>query len=163
MKNFYDLEAKTSSGKAMKLNEFKGKIVLIANTASKCGYTPQYEQLEGIYKKYSGKGFTVLGFPSNDFGAQEPGTNEEIAKFCKLNYGVTFPLFEKNPVTGKEKQGVFKYLTEETGKDIAGEVKWNFEKFLIDGKGNVVARFPSGVKPDSAEVVSKIEELLKNR
>ena len=160
MKSVHDTTVKTNSGKPLNLSEYKGKVLLIVNTASNCGYTSQYEQLEAIHKKYAKKGFMVLGFPSNDFGAQEPGTNEEIAKFCKLNYGVSFPLFEKNPVKGAAKQELFKVLTEESGPTMAGEVNWNFEKFLIGKDGKLVARFPSKVKPDSTELTAKIEGLL---
>lgn len=160
MRNFHDLEAKLNNGKAVKLSEYKGKVLLVVNTASECGYTPQYEQLEELQKKYGSKGFTVLGFPANDFGAQEPGSNEEIAKFCKLKFGTTFPLFDKQPVSGAGKQDVFAYLTEHATMD-PGEVKWNFEKFLVDQNGKVVGRYRSKVKPDAPEVVSKIESLLK--
>jgi glutathione peroxidase len=160
MKSIHDITVKSNAGKPVNLSDYKGKVLLIVNTASKCGYTSQYEQLEAIHKKYAPKGFLVLGFPSNDFGAQEPGSNEEIAKFCKLNYGVSFPLFEKNPVKGATKQELFKILTEESGKSMTGEVNWNFEKFLVGKDGKLVGRFPSKVKPDSAELTSKIEGLL---
>ena len=158
--SIHDLTVTSNTGKPVKLSEYKGKVLLIVNTASKCGYTSQYEQLEAIHNEYAAKGFVVLGFPSNDFGAQEPGSNEEIAKFCKLNYGVSFPLFEKNPVKGSVKQELFKLLTEQSGKSMAGEVNWNFEKFLVGKDGKLVGRFPSKVKPDGAELTGKIESLL---
>ncbi|MDB5037177.1 MAG: glutathione peroxidase [Bacteriovoracaceae bacterium] len=160
-KNFYSFNAKSIEGKPVLLSKYKGKVSLVVNTASKCGYTPQYKALEEIYKKYQSKGFVVLGFPSNDFLSQEPGTNSEIKQFCQSRYGVTFPLFEKNPVKGSEKQLIYKYLTEESGADFQGEIHWNFNKFLVNKDGDVVARFGSAVKPSDAEVTSSIEKLLK--
>jgi glutathione peroxidase len=159
--SFYDHKVKAIDGKDVALMEYKGKVALVVNTASKCGYTGQYEGLEKLYKTYQTKGLVVLGFPSNDFLSQEPGTNEEIAKFCKFNFGVTFPLFEKNPVKGKEKQPVYQFLTSAYKGKPSGEVGWNFEKFLVDKSGNVVARFKSSVKPNDSELIKKIEELLK--
>ena len=157
---FYDLKARTILGKQISLSEYKGKVLLVVNTASRCGFTPQYKSLQTLYEKYKEKGFFVLGFPSNDFFRQEPGKNEEIKKFCELNYGVTFPLFEKGPVKGKATQPVFRFLkgTPVGGRD--GEIGWNFTKFLIDREGRMAARFPTRVDPGSPEAVSKIEELL---
>lgn len=155
---FYDFRVKTIQGKEVPLSDYKGKVVLVVNTASQCGYTPQYKDLQALYETYSGQGLTILGFPSNDFGAQEPGSNEEIKSFCELNYGVKFPLFAKGPVKGKEIQPLFKFLTEGAKP---GEVKWNFEKFLIDRGGQLISRFGSAVKPLSEELKKAIESKLK--
>jgi glutathione peroxidase len=160
-KSLYDFNVSNLDGKPVELSSYKGKVVLVVNTASKCGYTGQYKGLEAIHKKYENRGFTVLGFPSNDFLGQEPGTNEEIKKFCSLNYGVTFPIFAKNPVKGDSKQPVYKFLTESGPKDETGEVRWNFEKFLVDQNGQVVARFRSSVDPEGDKITSVIEKLLK--
>ena len=138
------------------LSAYKGKVVLIVNVASQCGYTPQYAGLEKLYEKYKDKGFAILGFPANNFGAQEPGTNEEIKTFCSRNYSVTFPMYAKISVKGADKVPLYKYLTESSG----GEVKWNFTKFLVDGNGKVISRFESGVEPDSAELVGAVEKAL---
>jgi len=159
--SFYSFDATTIEGKPVSLSEYSGKVTLVVNTASKCGYTPQYEELEKVYEKYREKGFSVLGFPSNDFGAQEPGSDTEIKQFCQLRYGVKFPLFKKDAVKGKAKQLVYKFLTEKSGKDFEGEIKWNFTKFLVNRKGEVVARFESKVKPSDTKVASAIENLLK--
>lgn len=161
--SLYEMKARSLVGKPVKLSTYKGKIALVVNTASKCGYTPQYEGLQSLYDKFKDRGFVVLGFPSNDFHSQEPGTSQEIVKFCKENYGVTFPMFEKGPVTGDATQPVYKFLkaTPVGGKD--GEIGWNFTKFLVDGDGHVVARWPSKVKPESDEVVGKIESLLPKK
>lgn len=162
-KDFFALTAKDVEGKPVKLESYRGKVVLVANTASECGYTSQYEQLQKVYERFKAKGLVVLGFPANDFGGQEPGTNQEIAKFCKLNYGVTFPLFDKQPVSGAQKQSVFRFLTESADKKLQGEVKWNFEKFLISKTGKLAARYSSQVKPDAAELVATIERLLAEK
>jgi glutathione peroxidase len=158
--NFYDLAAKSISGKPFGLGQFKGQVVLVVNVASRCGYTSQYKGLEALYQKYKQKNFVVLGFPANDFGAQEPGSDTEIKKFCELNYGVTFPLMSKNPVTGSEKQPVYKWLLQNYKGQPSGEVAWNFEKFLVDKNGQVVARYKSAVKPEDPELMAKIESLL---
>lgn len=159
----YDLKAVSLDGKPVKLSVYKGKVALVVNTASKCGFTPQYEGLQRLYEKYKDRGFVVLGFPSNDFMGQEPGSAQEIKKFCQINYGVTFPLFEKGPVKGKAAQPVFKFLkaSEAGGKD--GEIGWNFTKFLVDGQGQVVARWGSWTKPESEEIVSRLEALLPKK
>jgi glutathione peroxidase len=151
---------KTIEGKETSLAAYKGKVVLVVNTASKCGLTPQYEALEAIYDKYRGKGLVVLGFPCNDFGNQEPGTEEEIGKFCKAEFDVSFPLMEKIHVKGAEQHPLYAALT---GKDGAfpGEVKWNFGKFLIGKDGKPLARFEPQQKPDSAEVVAAVEKALE--
>jgi glutathione peroxidase len=160
-KGIYDFQLETLSGKKASLSAYKGKALLIVNTASRCGYTPQYQELQSLYESYKGKGLVVLGFPSNDFGGQEPGSNQEIATFCQQNYGVTFPVFSKGPVSGEGKQPLFKYLTEETDENLKGEVNWNFEKFLVDKKGKVVARFRSSVEPKSKPVIEAVERAVK--
>lgn len=158
--SLYTLEAVSLEGKPVKLKKFKGKVVLVVNTASKCGYTPQYEGLQSLYDKYKGRGLVVLGFPSNDFRGQEPGSSVEIKKFCQANYGVSFPLFEKGPVTGERTQPVFRFLKASPVGSKDGEIGWNFTKFLVDRDGRVAARWDSKTKPESQKVVTKIEELL---
>ena len=138
------------------LSAYKGKVVLIVNVASKCGYTPQYSGLEKLYEKYKDYGFVILGFPANNFGAQEPGTNEEIKTFCSRNYNVTFPMYSKISVSGDDKAPLYQFLTGATG----GEIKWNFTKFLVDGDGKVIARFESKIAPDSTELVGAVEKAL---
>lgn len=160
-KTLYDFQVETLQGKKEILSSYKGKALLIVNTASRCGYTPQYQDLQSLYDTYKSKGLVVLGFPSNDFGGQEPGSNQEIATFCQKNFGVTFPVFSKGPVTGESKQPLFKYLTEEVEPSLRGDVSWNFEKFLVDKKGVVVARFRSSVEPKSKPVIESIERALK--
>jgi glutathione peroxidase len=148
-------------GKPVDLSKYAGKVVLIVNVASKCGYTPQYKQLQALHEKFADKGLTILGFPANDFGKQEPGTNEEIASFCAKNYGVEFDMFAKVAVTGDDKCALYEFLTsEKTDPDHAGEVKWNFEKFLIGRNGEIVNRFRSKVEPSSEEMVKAIETEL---
>jgi glutathione peroxidase len=162
-KTVLDLKMKSLDGKNVDLADYKGKVVLIVNVASKCGLTPQYEQLEAIYKKYSEEGLAILGFPCNQFGGQEPGTAEEIQEFCKANYGVTFDLFEKIDVNGDGAAELYKTLTAlETKPTGPGKISWNFEKFLVDRNGVVVARFSPKTKPDDPEVTKAIEaELAK--
>jgi glutathione peroxidase len=145
------------------LNQYKGKVVLIVNVASKCGLTGQYEGLEAMYEKYGDQGFVVLGFPANEFKGQEPGTDEEIAEFCKATYGVKFPMFSKIVVKGEGIHPLYQFLTsKETNPKFADDIKWNFEKFLVDRDGNVVKRFSPRVTPESADVVEAIEaELAK--
>lgn len=157
--SFYDLEAKTISEQNVSLSQYKGKAVLVVNVASKCGFTGQYSGLETLYNDYKGKGFTILGFPSNDFGAQEPGSNDEIATFCQRNYGVSFPMMAKIPVKGDNKHPVYSFLT---SGNKPGEVGWNFEKFLIDADGKVVERYKSRVSPDSKELRADIDSLVNN-
>lgn len=154
----YSQKVKTIDGKEIGLSDYKGKALLIVNTASQCGYTPQYDGLEALYKKYKDRGLVVMGFPSNDFGAQEPGSNQEIKKFCQTRFNVDFPLFEKAPVKGPEIQPVFKILVKNAPNQ--EEVKWNFEKFLVAPDGRVVARFGSKVTPADAALVSAIEKNL---
>lgn len=154
----YDLKVKNIDGQEVALNTFKGKTLLIVNTASQCGYTKQYDGLEALYAKYKDKGLVVLGFPSNDFGGQEPGTNAEIKKFCQTRFKVDFPMFAKGPVKGPEKQSLFNILT--SSSQPAGEIKWNFEKFVVGPTGDVVARFDSKVTPESPELKAAIEAQL---
>ncbi|MFM8269080.1 MAG: glutathione peroxidase [Pseudomonadota bacterium] len=160
-KSIYDFQLESLAGKKMDLKSYQGKVLLIVNTASQCGFTSQYQELQSLYDTYKTKGFVVLGFPSNDFGGQEPGSNEEIAQFCQKNFGVSFPMFAKGPVKGESKQPLFKSLTEEVDPDLKGEVAWNFEKFLVDKKGKVVARFRSSVEPKSKPVIDAVERALK--
>ena len=138
------------------LAAYKGKVVLIVNVASQCGYTPQYAGLQKLYEKYKDKGFAVVGFPANNFGAQEPGTDQEIKTFCSRNYNVTFPMYSKISVKGADKAPLYNFLTGSGG----GEVKWNFTKFLVDGNGKVISRFESAVEPDSSELVGAVEKAL---
>lgn len=152
---------KNIDGKPVKLARYAGDVILVVNVASKCGYTPQYTDLQKVYDEYKKKGLIVLGFPSNDFGMQEPGTEADIKAFCTDNYKVTFPLFSKIAVKGEEQVPFYKFLTsKETNEKHAGEIKWNFEKFLINRKGEVVARFPSKVKPTDPEFVKVVEKLI---
>lgn len=155
--NFYDFTMKDIYGKDKPLSDYRGKVVLAVNVASQCGYTPQYEGLEKLHEKYSAKGFVVTGFPANDFGAQEPGTDSEIATFCTSKYGVKFQMFSKITVKGSEKHPLYAFLTQ---AEPAGEVKWNFEKFLIGKDGKVVGRFMSDITPESDTLVQAIEKAL---
>jgi glutathione peroxidase len=155
----YDFEAQTISGKKVKLGDYKDKALLIVNTASKCGLTPQYEGLEALYEEYKEQGLVVLGFPCNQFGRQEPGNESDIEEFCQLNYGVSFPMFAKIDVNGRNADPLFKYL-KKSSKGILGseKIKWNFTKFLINRDGDVVARYAPTVKPGN--IAGDIELLL---
>jgi len=157
----YSFTLNSIDGKPAPLADYKGKVVLLVNVASRCGFTPQYSALEATYEKYKDQGFVILGFPANNFGAQEPGTNEEIKTFCSRKYSVSFPMYAKISVKGADQSPLYAYLTKQTGPGIAGDIKWNFTKFLVDRNGNVVQRFESAVTPDSPEVVSAIEKQLK--
>ena len=159
--NLYTFTLNSIDGKPAPLADYKGKVVLIVNVASQCGYTPQYSALEAIYEKYKDRGFVIVGFPANNFGAQEPGTNEEIKTFCSRKYNVTFPMYAKISVKGADQAPLYAYLTKETGNGIAGEIQWNFTKFLVDRNGNVVQRFEPAVTPDSTDVTTAIEKQLK--
>ena len=159
--SLYSFTLNSIDGKPAPLAEYKGKVVLIVNVASQCGYTPQYSALEAIYEKYKGQGFVILGFPANNFGAQEPGTNEEIKTFCSRKYSVKFPMYSKISVKGDDQAPLYAYLTKQTSPGITGDIKWNFTKFLVDKNGNVVQRFEPAVTPDSKEVTSAIEKQLK--
>lgn len=141
------------------LCQFRGKVLLIVNTASECGYTPQYEGLEKLYRRYRDKGFVVLGFPANDFGGQEPGSNKEIEQFCRVNYGITFPMFAKTQIIGANANSLFQQLAAETGKP----PRWNFHKYLLDRAGRPVAVFESAVQPEDRRVTAQIEKLLAAR
>ena len=144
------------------LSAYKGKAILLVNVASQCGYTPQYEGLEAVYRKYKDQGFVVLGFPANNFGGQEPGTDEEIKTFCSSKYNVTFPMFSKISVKGEDKAPLYQFLTDTAANPTTGgEIKWNFTKFLVDKNGKVIARFEPAVKPESAEVAAAIEKALR--
>ena len=153
---FYDLEAKSLQGKPVKMDNYKGKVVLVVNTASKCGFTPQYEGLEKLYTKYKDDGLVVLGFPCNQFGAQEPGGANDIQEFCQVNYGVSFPIMEKTDVNGTNTHPVFKYLKSKLGGFLGSGIKWNFTKFVIDKNGKPVERFSPITKPEA------IEPMIKN-
>ncbi len=157
----YNFTLNSIDGKPAPLAQYKGKVVMIVNVASQCGYTPQYSALEAIYEKYKDQGFVILGFPANNFGAQEPGTNEEIKTFCTRKYSVSFPMYSKISVKGDDQAPLYGYLTKDTGAGISGDIKWNFTKFLVDRNGNVVQRFEPAVTPDSKEVTSAIEKQLK--
>jgi len=152
-----DLAVTTIDGKEKPLSEYAGKVLLIVNVASRCGFTPQYAGLEALYQQYHAQGLEVLAFPCNDYGGQEPGTNEEIVQFCSTKYDVTFPLFEKVRAKGSQQHPLYARLT---SVDSAGDVSWNFEKFLVNKKGEVVERFKSAVKPDAPELVGAIEQAL---
>ena len=159
--SLYDFTLPSLEGKPMPIADFKGKVILMVNVASRCGYTPQYKALESVYEKYKDKGFVILGFPANNFGAQEPGTNEEIKTFCSRTYNVSFPMYSKVSVKGDDETPIYNYLTKSAKPDIAGDIKWNFTKFLVDRNGNVVHRFEPAVTPDSPEVIAAIEQLLQ--
>lgn len=152
MASIYDFQATTLQGKAASLAEYRGQVMLIVNTASKCGFTPQYEGLESLYKKLHEKGFSVLGFPCNQFGAQEPGSESEIGTFCAVNYGVSFPMFAKIDVNGEDAHPLYKYLKHEKPGLLGSErIKWNFTKFLVDRAGKVIRRFAPLTKPEAIE------------
>ncbi|MBM3784057.1 MAG: glutathione peroxidase [Acidobacteria bacterium] len=159
--SLFDITMNSIDGKPVALNTLKGKPVLFVNVASQCGYTPQYAGLQRLYQKYKEKGLIVIGVPSNDFGSQEPGTNEEIKSFCSRNYSVTFPMMAKVKVRGAGKTPLYQFLTDPAKPKTAGEVQWNFEKFLTGKDGTVLQRFDSGVSPDSPELAAAIEAALR--
>lgn len=157
--SIYQFKVEDLSGETFDFSKLKGKKVLIVNTASKCGFTPQYEQLEAIYKEYKDKGFTVIGFPANNFNGQEPGTNEDIETFCKLNYGVSFPMMAKISVKGGDMSPIYQFLTQKDKNGVKdSEVKWNFQKYLIDEKGHLAEVYYSKTKPDAPEIVNWIKQ-----
>ena len=159
MAGVYDFSVSNIRGKEMKLDAYKGKVLLIVNTASQCGFTPQYKGLEALYQKLSGKGLEILGFPCNQFGAQEPGSEQEIESFCEVNYGVTFPLFAKVDVNGAATAPLYQYLKAAKPGLLGSEaIKWNFTKFLVDRKGNAVERYAPNAEP--ASLAGDIEKLL---
>ena len=155
---FYDYKVKSISGEEVSMSEYKGKVVLIVNTASKCGFTKQYEGLEELYEKYKDQGFVILGFPCNQFGAQEPGDNAEIKNFCTSTFSVTFPMMSKIDVNGESADPLYKFLKKEQGGILGDEIKWNFTKFLVDREGRVVDRFASQKTPKALE--KEVEKLL---
>jgi len=156
----YDFTLPAIDGANAPLNQYKGKVLLLVNVASKCGYTPQYAGLEALYEKYKDQGLVVIGFPANNFGAQEPGTNEEIKSFCTRTYHVTFPMYAKVSVKGDDKTPLYQYLTQEANPSTNGEIGWNFTKFLVDRNGKVIARFDSKIKPDDPELTGSVEKAL---
>jgi glutathione peroxidase len=159
MASIYDFSVADIHGKSVKLDRYRDRVLLIVNTASKCGFTPQYKGLEALYKKFHGKGLEILGFPCNQFGAQEPGSEDEIAQFCELNYGVTFPLFAKVDVNGAQAAPLYRYLKAAKPGLLGSEgIKWNFTKFLVDRKGRVLARYAPNDTPES--IADDIEKVL---
>lgn len=156
---FYNFSARKMNGQEVNMNEYKDKVVLIVNTASKCGLTPQFKELETMYKEYNSRGLEILGFPCNQFANQDSGNNEEIHEFCQLNYGVTFTMFEKIDVNGENAHPLYKYLKNQTKSIFGTKIKWNFTKFLVDRNGNVVKRYAPTVSP--LKIKGDIEDLLK--
>ena len=160
-KSIYDFTMNSIDGKATPLSSLKGKVVLLVNVASRCGFTPQYSALESVYEKYKGRGFVIVGIPANNFGSQEPGTNEEIKTFCSTKYNVTFPMMAKVSVKGGDITPLYQYLTDKTANpQTGGEIQWNFTKFLVGPDGKTVARFEPNVTPDDPQVTSAIEKAL---
>ena len=160
--SLYDFTMPALNGSPTPLIGFKGKVVLVVNVASQCGYTPQYEGLQALYTKFKDQGFVIAGFPANNFGGQEPGTNEEIGAFCKSKYGVTFPMFSKISVKGADQAPLYKFLTDKSANPKpGGEIQWNFTKFLVDREGRVIQRFEPAVEPQSKELVTALESTLK--
>jgi glutathione peroxidase len=163
-KSVYDFTLNSIDGQATPLSSYKGKVVLLVNVASRCGFTPQYTALEALYEKYKDRGFVIVGIPANNFGSQEPGTNAEIKTFCTSKYQVTFPMMAKVSVKGSDITPLYQFLTDKAlNPKTGGEIGWNFTKFLVDADGKVVARFDSAVKPESPEVSSAIEKALASR
>jgi glutathione peroxidase len=159
--SLYDYPLEDIDGNPMSLDQFRGKVLLVVNTASRCGYTYQFDGLEALFKQYQDRGFVILGFPSNDFLGQEPGTNQEIKQFCTLSFGVSFPMFAKIKVTGKDMHPLYRYLTEKsTDPRFSGPISWNFNKFLIGRDGAIVARFRTQDEPQSASVRAAVEAAL---
>jgi glutathione peroxidase len=155
--SIHSFTVKSIDGKDIKMSSFKGKKILIVNTASKCGYTPQYESLEKVYEQYKDK-LVIIGFPCNQFGGQEPGSNEEIVEFCKKNYGVTFPLADKVDVKGTNTAAIYQWLTQKSKNGVLdASISWNFNKFLLDENGKMIAYYPSNVKPDSEAILSNLK------
>jgi glutathione peroxidase len=162
MNSIYDFTLKDIDHKEVNLGQYRGKVVLMVNVASRCGFTPQYEGLQKVYLKYKDRGFVILGFPANNFMAQEPGTDEEIKTFCSTKYNVTFPIFSKISVKGDDIHPLYKFLTsKETNPDFGGDIKWNFSKFLLDKNGKIIARFEPKVTPESDTMIQAIEKALQ--
>ena len=156
-----DFKVKDIDGKDVSLSQYRGKVIMMVNVASKCGFTKQYTALEELYKSHADQGFVIIGFPANNFGHQEPGTNTEIKEFCSSKFAVTFPMMAKISVKGEDKDPLYKYLTEEpTAGDFKGDIAWNFTKFIVDKNGNVIARFPSNTTPDDPELVGIVEKAI---
>ena len=158
--SIYDFPLVSIDGEAFSLEEYRGKVILIVNVASKCGFTKQYEGLQSLYEKHSDDGLVIIGFPANNFAGQEPGSNEDIKQFCTRNFGVTFPLSSKVSVKGDDQAPVFEYLKSVENEDFTGDIKWNFEKFLIDRDGKLQRRFRSSVKPEGRKMRKALEALL---
>jgi glutathione peroxidase len=159
--SIYDFTMKSIDGQPVSLKTYSGKVVLLVNVASRCGFTPQYAGLEALYEKYKDRGLVIVGIPANNFGSQEPGTNEEIKKFCSSKYNVSFPMMAKVSVLGDDKTPLYQFLTDKSqDPQFGGDIKWNFTKFLFDRKGNLMARFEPNVTPDSPEVQTAIESAL---
>lgn len=162
--SLYDFTLKDIDGNDVNLGRYKGNVILIVNTASRCGYTPQYEALQAIYDRFKDRGFVVLGFPANNFMGQEPGTEKEIKEFCTLKYNVTFPMFSKISVTGSDQHPLYRFLTnKKTNPEFGGDITWNFNKFLISRDGKVIGRFGSKDKPDDPAVIAAIETALNQK
>jgi glutathione peroxidase len=160
-KSIFDFTLNTIDGQPAPLATYKGKVVMLVNVASRCGYTPQYTALESIYEKYKDRGFVIIGIPANNFGAQEPGTNQEIKTFCQSKYSVTFPMMSKVSVKGEDKTPLYQFLTDKAaGPKTGGEIQWNFTKFLVGPDGQIITRFEPAVTPDSPEVAAAIEKAL---
>ena len=159
--SIYDFSMKSIDGQPVSLKTYSGKVVLLVNVASRCGFTPQYAGLEALYEKYKDRGLVIVGIPANNFGSQEPGTNEEIKKFCSSKYNVSFPMMAKVSVLGEDKTPLYQFLTDKSqDPQFGGDIKWNFTKFLFDRKGNLLARFEPNVTPDSPEVQTAVESAL---
>ena len=159
-----DFTMKRIDGKSQTLSDFKGQVMLVVNVASQCGYTPQYEGLEKLYETYKSQGFVITGFPANNFGEQEPGTDTEIQTFCKSKYGVTFPMFSKISVAGPDQAPLYRFLTDRAANPkTGGEIQWNFTKFLVDRDGKVIQRFEPPVEPLSRELIAAVEAALKKK
>jgi len=160
--SIHEFTMKSLDGKQVPLANFKGKVMLVVNVASQCGYTYQYEGLQALYMKYKDRGLVLTGFPANNFGAQEPGSDEEIGAFCKSKFGVTFPMFSKISVKGSDKAPLYQFLTDaKANPKTGGEIQWNFTKFLVDRNGKVIHRFEPAVEPDSKEIEAAVEAALK--
>lgn len=158
--NIHTFTVEDIRGQEVNLESYKGQVVMIVNTASKCGFTPQYKELQDLYDRYSDRGFIILGFPANNFGGQEPGSNEEIAQFCERNFGVNFPMFSKVSVKGSDQHPLFQFLTTTENEDFTGDINWNFEKFILDKDGELVRRFRSRTNPTNNEILQTLETLL---
>jgi glutathione peroxidase len=160
-KSVFDFTLNTIDGQPAPLAAYRGKVVMLVNVASRCGYTPQYTALESIYEKYRDRGFVIIGIPANNFGAQEPGTNQEIKTFCQSKYSVTFPMMSKVSVKGDDKTALYQFLTDKTASPkTGGEIQWNFTKFLVGPDGQIITRFEPAITPDSPEVTAAIEKTL---